>query len=446
LSLRALDVLRPFWWAGALSGLLVAAASGMDVTDRLKAIETPYFDDYPTGEAIYARNPWDLQVFDGRLYIGAGNSANDGPAPNAGPVRLVSYEPVSRRFRRERRIDDEQVDRFVVLGGKLWIPGDDARQRWDWGNVYRYDPQRWWRSWQKLRRIPRAIHVNDLAEQDGLLYAALGAIEVLPGRERGDAWGSAVAVSDDGGARWRTIGLGGIRSHALLPVGGDLYALDVLLAPRHSDGLAASRWAETYAPTFERVAEDRFQPRPDLGRTIWFPATELEPFAARLARVTRLGERALYLGAYLNNHHQGLGFGLYVAEPKQGFDGYGFRVRRLPIPSEARPTDILVRDERILVLLNRPCRDGNFRVSVLETTDLDALGDWRERLWFTAPTFARAFEELDGDLYFALGSEIESEHLWLQDQLDPLTGLLLHLPSSKMAPPAATPRQSDASD
>lgn len=85
-----IDVLSRCRMAAALSGLLVATASGMDVTDRLEAIETPYFDDYPACEEICALNPWDLQVFDGRLFIGARNDANEGPAPNAGLVCLVS--------------------------------------------------------------------------------------------------------------------------------------------------------------------------------------------------------------------------------------------------------------------------------------------------------------------------------------------------------------------
>lgn len=34
----------------------------------------------------YANNVWDMQVFDGRIYLGHGNSSNKGPNQNAGPM------------------------------------------------------------------------------------------------------------------------------------------------------------------------------------------------------------------------------------------------------------------------------------------------------------------------------------------------------------------------
>lgn len=59
-----------------------------------------------------ARNPWDLIAHEGRLYIGLGDSSNEGPSPNAGPVSILAYDPASRRFTQETVLPEEQVDRF----------------------------------------------------------------------------------------------------------------------------------------------------------------------------------------------------------------------------------------------------------------------------------------------------------------------------------------------
>lgn len=35
-------------------------------------IGNPYKADYPEGEQIYARNIWDMQLYKGKIYLGAG--------------------------------------------------------------------------------------------------------------------------------------------------------------------------------------------------------------------------------------------------------------------------------------------------------------------------------------------------------------------------------------
>ena len=56
-----------------------------DVTSQLEFLGNPGASYYPADVRWrYARNPWDLQVFDGKVYIGSVNSSNVGPAANAG--------------------------------------------------------------------------------------------------------------------------------------------------------------------------------------------------------------------------------------------------------------------------------------------------------------------------------------------------------------------------
>lgn len=387
----------------------------------MERLITPYFSIYPGGEAAYARNPWDLHAFDGRLYIGAGNSANRGPAPNAGPVPLFSWDPRRRAFRHELVVDDEQLERFVTLGDTLFVPGHDARESWEWGNLYRREARG---EWRKLRRVPRAVHLYDLALHRGRLYAALGAFDLSS-----DHGGSAVALSEDGGERWRTVDLGGLRAYLLMESAGRLYAVDVVGGEPLRRRLGERGRLAGYAPVYELEGVERFRPRPDLDRAALFPATELKRRAAKVTRALNLDGRLLYLGGYVHNDHQSRPFGAYLAD---SLTEGAVRVRRIELPEGAWPADLLARDGRVRLLLNRPLEQGGYRISLWESRDLER---WREPLHLIAPTFARSFEYLDGDLYIGLGGEIASPRDWRAEEIHPATGVLLRIDGKHLLPP-----------
>ncbi|UCG58940.1 MAG: hypothetical protein JSU70_05395, partial [Phycisphaerales bacterium] len=136
------------------------AGAGNDVTEHVENIGNPFSEmrgsrlrrlyrlltqqKYRPGEWTYARNIWDMHVYDGRIYLGAGNSSDGGPVPNAGPVPIICYDPKREGFVREGTVRDEQIDAYCTHGGRLYIPGHDPMQSWDWGNLYcRQDDGRW---------------------------------------------------------------------------------------------------------------------------------------------------------------------------------------------------------------------------------------------------------------------------------------------------------------
>ncbi len=47
---------------------MVAVVRSSDVTPYVESFEIPFAERYRGGEEIYARNVWDLQAFEGRLY------------------------------------------------------------------------------------------------------------------------------------------------------------------------------------------------------------------------------------------------------------------------------------------------------------------------------------------------------------------------------------------
>jgi hypothetical protein len=73
------------------------------------------------------------------------------------------------------------------------------------------------------------------------------------------------------------------------------------------------------------------------------------------------------------------------------------------LPGKAKPWDVLVRNGKLYVLGVIANQTGNYTVTVSETADL---AQWKELFRFQSDTFARSFEELNGDFYFGLGSEI----------------------------------------
>jgi hypothetical protein len=252
--------------------LLPVTARAADVTLYVESLGIPFAKRYPDGDTIFARNVWDLQAFAGRLYIGAGNWDNRGPAPNAGPVPIVTWDPQEKRFVREGIADEEAIERFEVINGRLYIPGTDPRGGWDFGNLYRREADG---HWTKFRTIPHAIHTFALTGYDGRLYAGLGAEDTVPWYTDFKRYGSAIAVSKDDGASWRFLPLGGYRLHAFLHVRHRLYGVEVLPGPGLARWLASHGRNAFYAPVYELdSSQGNFERRPDLNAERLFPETD----------------------------------------------------------------------------------------------------------------------------------------------------------------------------
>jgi hypothetical protein len=147
-------------------------------------------------EPASARKIKDLQAWQGRVYLGYGDWNK-----NLGPVNVWYYQPDPCGFINEATLDDENaIDRYVVIGDDLYIPGTDPRESWDYGNFYRNcnDGE----GWQKFRTIPNGVHNFDMEKYKGKLFAALGTdgthkeYALQYSEDDGNTWTSAVdAVS-----------------------------------------------------------------------------------------------------------------------------------------------------------------------------------------------------------------------------------------------------------
>jgi hypothetical protein len=139
-----------------------------------------------------ARKINDLFLHDSRLYIGSGDAT-----ANTGATDVICYDPVKRGFVTEFKVDEEAILRFRELDGRLVIPGTDATEDWDLGNVYVREKGKW----TKHRSLPNAVHVLDAASFGGAWYAAAAIMTPLTdGQEIGCG---ALFVSRDHGASWQ---------------------------------------------------------------------------------------------------------------------------------------------------------------------------------------------------------------------------------------------------
>lgn len=142
---------------------------------------------------VEARNILELKAYDGRLYIGHGDAG-----VNTGPTDIIAYDPAQGVFSTEFTVDDEGIYQYGIVDGKLAIPGVDATEDWDFGNIYVREPD----GWVKHRTIPHGLHVFDLVQVKESWYVGTGSIFYL-GKENENAMAfGGIFRSTDKGASW----------------------------------------------------------------------------------------------------------------------------------------------------------------------------------------------------------------------------------------------------
>ena len=342
-------VLPPPWpWQQALPAPSRAPAlQQLSEGWQARPLGNPALGRYPACWQSLPRTPWDLTLFDGRLYVGLGNTSNEGPSANAGPVPVLAYSLNRQRWQQEATLPEEEISRFVRHGRQLWIPGADARGSWRWGNLYRRSSgEGWW--WQE-RRLPRFIHAYDLAWHQGAMVVAGTVPDAVPTGPEPERHGSALAVSRDGGRHWSVQRLAGLRATTLLPVDGELFALEVLPGPRLRHWLQASgRWPR-FVALWELQPAGPWQARPDITPAALLPgvAGAGERFGW-LAPATPSGPAVAWIAS----------LGPWRGEPPRRLAFIGQRGRPgdlqvlpIPLPSGAQAMD-LVPDQAGWLLLS----------------------------------------------------------------------------------------------
>lgn len=328
-----------------------------------------------------------MTYFQGRLYIGQGNSDNDGsPDGNAGPMKIVSLVPGKPGFRLEgygasANLPEEQIDVIRAIDGALYIPGHDPQLDWSIRTFYKRTAAT--EVWQQSASTNSTagsgwgIHGYDITGFGGKLFAC----------------GQSYAVSGDGGQTWAHAG-SSARCTALIKLGGKLYGAN------YYPGFGL----DEYNP-----ATGKFASRNDMFQSRWawlVPGLQLSDpakAAIKIVRPVEVGKVALYLAGYASSDHQTGTLDVYLAK---SFDVGAFNVARTT-PAGERPWDLLVRGTTAYLLTSSRTGSGaaeRFTVTIWKSTS-DLAGWTRLYAFPNLATFARSFEEVNGDFYLGLGTD-----------------------------------------
>lgn len=201
-----------------------------------------------TGHWNFRRAVHDLAVYQGRLYMGYGDADN-----NLGRVTPIACrywaDPASTKTVDEFLVDEEEIQRYRIIGDELWIAGVDATEDAWLGNVYYRTPKD---PWVKHRTVPNGVHVHDVALWSGAHYAVGSGAE--PDKwKQGNVWGH-LWKSVDKGKTWEIATRhwnaedGDARWVAMLPVKDKLYVFGYWITAKQSLSLPNGTWTGVGEP------------------------------------------------------------------------------------------------------------------------------------------------------------------------------------------------------
>lgn len=261
-----------------------------------------------------ARNVWDMCIFKGSLYIGAGDYDL-----NLSPSAAYRYDLTDKKWYTCGAIPDEQIHRFCVINEELYIPGCDPTGDWSLGNFYKLEGN----SFVTHRVIPQGIHCFDLVEHENKLFAALGYTT--------GSTDFPVAVSDDGGKSFKNVKHSGgkksdVRVYKLFCHGDELYALNGMEIYRYD------------------------------GEKFIFEASWKSRFVAGYPYYTRISESAYFKGrTYFST-----GYLFHFENP----DNLQYTVFE-----NAIVTDLAVYDDKLYVLCAKALENGNYLICLTVSED-----------------------------------------------------------------------------
>lgn len=374
---------RAGWWLGALCAFGSAGHPGSAFG---QADATGWVDDMArpleNGSDHYPRNAWDLHLWQGRIYVGWGNSAFGGPSPNHGPVSILSFSPGAAQWAVEHMTNDSQVDVFKELDGRLVVPGHDQWESFARGSFYRLADS----GWERKMSFTNIAHCYDMHYFDGRYWAAIGTSTgaELPSEPMG-----CFRQSSDDGETWADIG----------PFRGRLYNVFDFQGVMYSTGSVFEGFG---GPAVE-FRNEQWAERTDLTPARIFPGGQT---VGKVHRSVKFNNRLLYLGGQSWNDHQTNPFGAYSAA---SWEPGAISVSAISLPAAEKPWDLLVRGGKAYLLTSEKLATTpeTFRIRVRQSTNGTTFA---ELLRFTEWTFARSFELHEGSFYFGLGTDVGSDY------------------------------------
>lgn len=139
-----------------------------------------------------AKNPWDMIIHNGYLYVGGGDYD-----VNISPEYAYRYNLSTEEWEQCGKIPDEQIRNFLIFDGELYIPGTDPTADWGHGNFYKLENS----EFVTYRTIPGGVHCFDLEKLDNKLFAAIGvkdgSFPVVVSTDNGNTFQQIPVVTND---------------------------------------------------------------------------------------------------------------------------------------------------------------------------------------------------------------------------------------------------------
>ena len=432
---------------GFSCALLWTDVPALDITEHLVDLGNKPAESGMRGHSL---NPWDLQAYAGKIFIGMGSTVVD-----PGPIPVWAFDHAAGRWDEspEIMLEMEAIELFRVFEGDLYVPSSDpTRAGTDASKFYRRDANG---DWTHILSVGlQTAHIRDLALHDGFLIGVGNSRrphDLMRPRTGTVKVPLALTQAVQGGDH----AIPGFSSAITLmpPVDGD-GGVDVDTSQRNRsanwffaafhlhDGLYASTrwlsWAADYperigvhgpsaqvppqVPPFPAIVRwdaslgEWVAPPPDAVHRLVPDSPDrdtqltLRPFKPVLFGewwVAPIRSYGLIPPAYRNAYNQSADF---VVKPA---NGPGLRVV-LP-DADALGEAVLVHQNTLYVLANARQPNGEYRAYVyslaledaranrLDSTTGIALDAWQEVLTFSSSNLARSFARIDDSWYFGLG-------------------------------------------
>lgn len=134
------------------------------------------------------RNPWDMVIYNGVLYIGAGDYGE-----NTGDTPIYGYDLEAQSWSITGTVADEAVSNFVLVGEELYAPGTDpTADTWAYGNYHQLTDT----GWITYNDLPEGVHNFDIIQYGGAMFYGIGTATNAV---------SPVKISTDGGETYEDV-------------------------------------------------------------------------------------------------------------------------------------------------------------------------------------------------------------------------------------------------
>ena len=315
------------------------------------------------------RTPWDIAVYDGKLFVASGDYDK-----NAGPVHLMQYDLNSGLWSESGILPDEQAERFVFLNGTLAVPGTDPKADWSMGNYYTYTDGQW----HIQRAIPGGIHTFDLLSHNDIIFAGIG----VPSGQ------SPIALSYDGGLSFQQLPLlrDGVPADTTLPtdengaVSGQIRVYELFTLQNEVYAFYCYRTQENMDNAIYRYENQAFHYVAGLPDNVRFNPTTYQPISAE----AEFRNRLFFTTGYL-----------YVTDDMQN-------AKQIELSDRTLITDLKVFENKLYCTAIEKLEDGQYRTSLwCNPFGLDS--GFLEVFHFTFPSPAQCFTFADDIFYFGMG-------------------------------------------